>query len=75
MHCYINNNFKSKFVTFMHVNTQSLTRKNKTKLVRDVKFSNGEIVIGFYFIRGHVAMRTFLQSLQGKNVLPVLDMI
>lgn len=59
----------------MHVNTQSLTRKNKTKLVRDVKFSNGEIVIGFDFIRGHVAMRTFVQSLQDKNVLPVLDMI
>lgn len=59
----------------MDVNTQSLTSKNKTKSVRDVKFSNGAIVIGFGFIRGHVAMRTFLQSSQDKYLLPVLGMI
>lgn len=53
----------------MDVNTQSLTSKNKTKPERDVKFCNGEIVISFGFIRGHVAMRTF------KYLLPVLGMI
>lgn len=68
---------KSKFVALMHINTQSLTRKkqNQTKPVRDVKFSNGAIMIGFGLIRGNVAMRTFLQSPQDKYLLPVLGMI
>lgn len=37
-----------------------LISKNKIKLVKDVKFFNGVIVIGFGFIRGYVVMRIFL---------------